>query len=363
MRCALHTSLRALALCAGLLPRLAGADTAPAPAGPPPAPPTEAPQEPLTSPGPQPPPESPVHGEAIESPLDTGHEAVSRGLFWMVERFDRFFADEREVDLPRAASFFRWRSDLRLREDGTAAAGTNLRAEVRLPAFNRRLERLRLTLIASTVDPPDPHYRGSRAPDGVNRASAGLRLALHDSIRATLDTQLGLLAHWPPGGFARLRLRQVHPLGWSLVARDALVGFWQTNTGWGTRQDASLERPLARELLARLDATGTVTQRTRGWEWEANASLLAALGQRTAAALVGRGAGRLGPRPGGGALPAPGPLPPRRPAALDPGGGAAGGRVAPPARPPRRSGRPPSSSGSSSSSTPRPWPRAPTPGR
>jgi len=285
MRRALPQTLRALALCAGLLPLLAGA--APAPAEPPPAPPPETPQEPLTSPGPQPPPESPVHGEAIESPLDTGHEAVSRGLLWMVERFDRFFADEREVDLPRAASFFRWRSDLRLREDGTAAAGTSLRAEVRLPAFNRRLERLRVSLIASTVDPPDPYYRGKRPPDGVNRASAGLRLALHDSIGVTLDTQGGLLAQLPPGWFVRLRLRQVHPLGWSLVARDALVGFWQTNTGWGTRQDVSLERPLVRELLARLDATGTVTQRTRGWEWEANASLLAALGQRTAAALSG----------------------------------------------------------------------------
>ena len=281
MRRATHHAACALALWIGLLPGLARADTPPH--QPAPAPKPEPAPEPLTSPGPQAPPDD-AHGEATDTWIDVSHEAVSSGLFWMVERFDRFFADERQVDLPRAASFFRWRSDLRIGEDGGLAASTNLRAEVRLPAFDQRLERLRLTLVAASADPTDPLHPDRRPPDGLNRANAGLRLALHDSIRATLDTQGGLLARWPPGWFVRLRLRQVHPLGWSVVG-DAVVGFWQTNTGWGTRQDASLERSLAPKLLARLDASGTITERTRGWEWEANGSLLAAFSQRTAGAL------------------------------------------------------------------------------
>jgi hypothetical protein len=235
--------------------------------------------------------------EGAETWLDTSHEAISRGLRQTVERFDRFFADERQVDLPRARSFFRWRSELRLGDDRGPAAHTDLQADVYLPDLVERLRRLRLAVIASTAPTPDPLLPGRTPADALNRANAGLRLALHDSIRVTVDTQAGVLFRLPVGWFVRIRARQAHPLGWGLVARDAAAGFWQTNTGFGTRQDASLERFLRRELLARLDATGTVTQRSRGYEWESNASLLAALGQRTAAALsVGMlGATRLGP--------------------------------------------------------------------
>jgi len=307
-----------LAICIGLLPLLAGAatassrtdpqaqaDPAPAPPVPPePAPPASPAPTPAAPPEPAPPvppegtpPASPAPLLPSEQPpeadtwLDTGHEAVSRSFFWTVERLDRFFSDEREVDPPRARSFVRWRNDLRIREDGALAAATDFMAEVRLPALDRRLERLRLSVTGSTVSAMDQLFPGSAQPDAVSSASVGLRGALLDTLRTSADAQVGLLFRLPLGWYTRLRLRRVEPLGWGVVARGAIAVFWQTNTGYGTRQDVSLERRLLPWLVARTDASGILTQRTRGYEWGGWASLLAAAGERTALSVS---AGALG---------------------------------------------------------------------
>jgi len=231
-------------------------------------------QEPL-----QPPPERPTW-------VDEGHAAVAEGLLWSVERLDHFFADEREVDLPRGRSFVRWRNELKARDDGAFAFGTGARADLELPSLDRRLHSLRLTISGGSTDPRgDLQAAGAPAPDASTRPSAGLRLALLDALLTQTDLSAGLLFSLPVGWFTRLRLRHVHPVEGLLVARLALAVFWQTPTGWGTRQDAELERQLLHWLVLRLDGTGTVTERSRGWEWGSELSLLAALGSRTAAFL------------------------------------------------------------------------------
>jgi hypothetical protein len=236
--------------------------------------------------------------------VDTGHAYVAEGLFWSIGRLDQFFADESEVDLPRARSFVRWRNDLTLTDDGSAAFTTGLRAELRIPSLDRRLEALRLVIGAGTTDaldqllPGDPRAPGvPRAPDAPDRPNAGLKLAIFETLLTQTDVQGGLLFSLPLGWYTRLRLRHVQPVEDVLVARFALSGFWQTNTGWGTRQDANLERQLLGWLLLRLANTGTVTERSRGWEWGSELALLAAVGEATALFLGGgaSGASRLGP--------------------------------------------------------------------
>jgi hypothetical protein len=204
-----------------------------------------------------------------------------------VTQLDRFFADEREVDLPRARSFVRWRNDLRVRDDGALSASTDVRVEVQLPSLNRRLRHLRLSVTSSTAGTADRRLAGESPPDALDATSAGLRLSFPQSALASLDAQAGLLFSLPVGWYSRVRLRHLRPLDASLLARDALAVFWQTNTGYGTRQDASLERPLGPWLLARLGGTGILTERSRGWEWNLDLSLLAALGPRTALSLSG----------------------------------------------------------------------------
>jgi hypothetical protein len=264
-----------------------------------PAPDPELPAEPPTPepeiPGPAPAPaieEAPQRPPGHPTWVDSGHSAVAEGFLWSVDRLDHFFADEREVDLPRPRSFVRWRNEVEARDDGTFAASTAVRAELLFPSLDRRLRALRLTISGGTNDALDQLISGQApAPDAARRPTAGLRLPIFDALFTQTDLQAGLLFSLPIGWYTRLRLRHVQPVEDVLLARFALSGFWQTPTGWGTRQDVELERQLLSWLLLRLDGTGTVTQRSRGWEWASELSLLAAAGSRTAVFLGGGPAG------------------------------------------------------------------------
>ncbi|HET9552516.1 MAG TPA: hypothetical protein VFP50_06065 [Anaeromyxobacteraceae bacterium] len=230
-----------------------------------------------------------------ETWLDTSRSAIARTLFWPVLAFDRFFADEREVDEQRALSFIRWRSELKLDSDGKLTPGTSIKAELRFPGFSRRLERLRLTIAGDTSDALQALLPGETPPGGTSgQASAGLRYELIDALYTKTDLSAGLLLQLPVGAFSRLRFRHTLPLGEVALSRYAVAGFWQTNTGWGTRLDADLERPLQPDLLLRLADNATLTERSHGWEWISELSLVRRFGDRAAVSLTGSGSGATG---------------------------------------------------------------------
>lgn len=260
-----------------------------------PRPPPETAPPPPAAPPPAPAP-TPEEWNVIEA----GHRFLSRGFLWAVVRFDRFFADERDVDLPRTRSFVRWRNTLAIRDDGRRSYLPDIRAEAVLPNFDRRLERLRLRLAVATTPPQavDPLLPPVLRPSDVpNRPHAGLVLSPFQSLRAQTDFQTGALLQRPLGWYARTRFRRVQPLGEAMVARLALAGFWQTDLGFGTRHELSLEHPLSPWLLLRLAGGSMVAQRSRGWEWSSELALLAAAWPRTALSLSGAalGATRAGP--------------------------------------------------------------------
>jgi hypothetical protein len=64
-----------------------------------------------------------------------------------------------------------------------------------------------------------------------------------------------------------------------------VTGFWRTDTLFGSTASGELERPLRPETLARLSASATVTERSRGLEWGADLALIAALRARIGAQL------------------------------------------------------------------------------
>jgi len=243
-------------------------------------------------PAPVPPEATPPGPGPAPSPsawYDDGHQYVSQRLLLGIHLVDQFFGDTRQVDLPRNRSWVRWRNDLKVRDDGSSAFTTSLRAELRIPSLDRRLEALRLTITGGTNDALDP--------DAAERPSAGLKLFLMDALLTQTDLSAGLLFSWPVGWYARLRLRHSQPVGELLLARFAVSGFWQTPTGWGTRGDLDLERRLAPRLLLRLANSTTLTEVSRGWEWASELALLTVIGQRTALFLGAgpSGATALGP--------------------------------------------------------------------
>jgi hypothetical protein len=229
--------------------------------------------------------------------FDASHAALERSLAWTVTRLDRFFADERETDEERPGSFVRWRNDLRLGTDTVASYSTGLRADLDLPALSARLERLRLTIAGDTVEPLDALAPGDTPPGQPGPASAGLRYLVPTFLLARADLSAGLLFRLPLGYFTRLRLRWAVPIGGRVVARLAASGFWQTTTGWGTREDVVLERPIVGHALVRLASFATLTERSRGVEWRSQLAVLRPIGDRAAVAAAGgaEGASDAGP--------------------------------------------------------------------
>jgi hypothetical protein len=232
--------------------------------------------------------------------MDASHRFLSRGFLWAVVGFDRFFADERDLDLPRAGSFVRWRNGLAIRDDGTRSYVPDVRVEAVLPSMDRRLDRLRLRLALSTSRPEamDPLLPPALRPaDAPNRPHVALVLSPVERLRGQLDLQAGALLRRPLGWHARARYRGVLPIGEVLVSRLALSGFWQSDLRFGTRQELSLEHPFTPWLLLRLAGSSMVAERSRGWEWSSELALLAASWPRAALSVSGAalGATRTGP--------------------------------------------------------------------
>ncbi len=281
-----------------------GASAAPADTSAPPpkpadtsAPPKTAPAKPgAPEPTPKPPPAQPAPekkpDDKDEGWLDVSHAFLERRIFSPVLRFDRFFSDERDLEAERARSFLRWRNELRMAEHlAMPRYTTTLSASLRFPGVNKQLNRLRVEIVGQTRDAVSALFPGERAAPGevptaeenLGTADAGLGFRLWETLQTHGDLGLGIIARLPPGGYGRARLRFVEPLGRAFLARQALTGFWRTDTLFGSTASAEFERPLARATLARLSGSATITERSRGYEWGGDLSLLTSFGARVGA--------------------------------------------------------------------------------
>jgi len=284
------------------LPRLPPPPPAPPPPPPPPAPPEPgrgprgevAPGAPVPAlpPSPRPTGEPPAPKE--ETWLDVGHGFIEHRIFAPVLRVDRFFSDERDLEAERSRSFVRWRNELRLTENSsTPSYAASFSANLRLPGLNKQLRRLRIEILGQTREAISALLPGESpaAIDGTlgqetrRTADAGVRFQLWETLRSHGDLGGGVIAQLPPGAYGRVRVRFVEPLGRRVLARQAVTGFWRTDTRFGTTVSAELERPLARTFLARLAGTSTLSEVSRGAEWIGDLSLLATFRERIGAQL------------------------------------------------------------------------------
>ena len=250
----------------------------PEPPGAPPPPPEETPEE-----------RAQRRAELEESWLDTSHTFVAERLFAPVIGFDRFFSDETNLDAERSRSFLRWRNELRVERGFIPRYTTNLRADLRLPALNRVLDRLRFVLEGQTRDVisalvPDE----SDEVETIGNGGAELRLRIWEGLIAHGDIGAGVLLGLPPGAFTRARLRWAIPVGGLFLTRVATSGFWRTDTHLGTSLDASLERGIKRAALLRLSGEAQLTEVSRGVEWSGELAAFRAF-SRAVAGSVGVG--------------------------------------------------------------------------
>ena len=231
--------------------------------------------------------------------LDVGHAFIEHRLFAPVLRVDRFFSDERSLEPERARSFIQWRQELRFQQYRSSAFpiySTTISANLKLPAINQELRKFQIEVFGQTRDAftalfPGEHASPSEVPPSETggNANAGLGYRLFDTVSSTVATHgdlgAGVIFRLPPGVYARARLRFAESLGNKFLTRQAIAGFWRTDTRLGTTASASVERPLAYATLARLSGSSTLTQRSRGVEWGGDLSLLGTLRARIGAQL------------------------------------------------------------------------------
>ncbi|BDG06724.1 hypothetical protein [Anaeromyxobacter oryzae] len=240
-----------------------------------------------------PPPESQPAAAGPPSPFapedtwwDVGHAFLEAKMFAPVFGFDRFFSDERELELERSRSFLRFRSEVRFREDGAPVFGVSLRADLRLPGLAHWLDRFRLVIAresedtSSTLFPNDPTATPLRP--GSGRGDAELRYGLWDGLLSHLDLGAGVLMELPPGVFTRLRYRTAVPVSDWVLMRFAGAGFWRTDTLFGTSGAFELVRPLGPVSLARVGTSAELSQRSLGIEWASDLSFVRTIGPRRA---------------------------------------------------------------------------------
>lgn len=230
-----------------------------------------------------------------ENWLDATHSYLEQRIFDPVIRLDRFFSDERDLEVSRSRSFIRWRNELHLEEAAEPTFGLNVSATLQLPGVRRQLRRLRIEIAGQTRDavsallPGELDRTGEPPTERGGTADAGLALRLWDSLQAHASIGAGVLVELPPGAYGRLRLRTAVPLGRHFLSRQALTGFWRTDTRFGTSGSAEIERPLSRTTIARLFGTATLSEVSPGVEWAGDLAVLAAF-PRWFGAQVGAGA-------------------------------------------------------------------------
>ena len=235
------------------------------------------------------------NGSIVDAWVDLPHAFLERRIFGIVDGFDRFFADERDLGSARPTSFVRLRSQLRVQEDGTLAYGASVRADLALPYIRKRLKRFRILLEDAGRGLTDSEPRALSGQGGGGRTDAVLRLTLLQTLRSSLDLGGGVIFALPPGVVGRLRFRHAQALGRVALARIAASGFWDSREGWGSNGSLAFERALGRRLLLRWTSGTLVTQASHGYESASELALLATLGRFTGLTLLGSGSTRSKP--------------------------------------------------------------------
>ncbi len=230
----------------------------------------------------------PIEAEAAATEpawIDERHAEVEHRLGKLVDAFDRFFGDERQLDVESPRTRLRLKSYVRTAQDRDFAWAAAAAVSVRLPRLQRWLRNARLVLtsedagvgvpVAPSVDGPPgettppvvPPPRTAESIPGT-RGRADLRFDLLRRENLILDTGVGVSFAWPAVPYARLRGHLRHGLGAGFMLRatqNLFVEAW--GRGPGTTTDLVLDRFFGTALRLRWEGHGLFARTTRGVEW------------------------------------------------------------------------------------------------
>jgi hypothetical protein len=277
--------------CSMLTTAAAGA-TPPEADAPPPTPPSQvAPTvapEAAPEPAPEVAPEVAPQAEAEPTEpawIDSKRITVEQGLGGLIGTFDRFFGDERLLDVESPSTRFRFKGYGRYGQDDEFTAGGAVAASVRLPRMERWLGNVRLIVVGENTSTGAPVPPAGNVPPGGEttpispsqigapdpsqaRGRAELRFDVIRRGMLVFDTSAGVTFAIPPVPFARFRIHSRLELGAGFVLRATEVLFVEIRgRGAGTNTDLLIERYVGTAVRLRWEGHGVYAQRTRGIEW------------------------------------------------------------------------------------------------
>ncbi|MFP4180970.1 MAG: hypothetical protein ACLFTX_00035 [Thiohalospira sp.] len=203
------------------------------------------------------------------------HGGTSRGVTGTAKWLDSFFIDDR-IEVEDNRSHLLLRNDNRWRESDPASHTLDIRARLRLPALEERLE----LAITGADEEDDPTAEGLATTDEEGEAESGvtdvaLRFVQDASDTLNLRYASGARLRGLDGavGFVGVRYRQTLPMPEAWTGRLIERWRWYTDTGWESRARLEFDRKLAPGFLGRLQATADADQPREGWFYTAGPRL------------------------------------------------------------------------------------------
>lgn len=240
----------------------------------------------------------PVLPAADNSWVDRYHSRIERDLFETVAWFDRFFGDQWMEVKERPASYLRWINEFRWDQEDAFRYRMKARAVLRLP---RLKEKWRLVISGETkgdpnaVNPEDPGNPGVDVTSRVRTGSTELIYDLWSNSRSTLDLGAGVRVKIPPDTFVRTRFQHARPIAFDTLGRLTAIAFWDGRNGFGQSNQVDFERALAPPTLVRWSNTMTITEKSNGWGWGSELSLLHKLSPKSVITFGGGASGTTRP--------------------------------------------------------------------
>jgi len=222
--------------------------------------------------------------------VDRYHTGIERNLYDSVVWFDRFFGNEWLVVTERPESYLRWMNDSRWDEVEGFTFRSTLRVTLRLP---RLKERWRLTVTGesrsdtSVVRPEDPGDPGVEVSSRLRTGSTELIYDLLRTPRSTLDVGAGVHVKIPPNAFVRTRFQYARAIAYDVLGRLTVIAIWDPREGFGESNQVDIERLLAPPTLLRWSNSMNITEKSNGWIWGTELSLLHKISPKSVVTLAG----------------------------------------------------------------------------
>jgi hypothetical protein len=222
--------------------------------------------------------------------VDRTHSRIERDLFQTVAWFDRFFGDERIKVTERPESLLRWMNALRWDVEEHYSFRSTLRATLRLPQLKNRWH---LEISGETrgdptaIIPEDPGNPGLDVGSRVRTGSTELVYDILRTPRSILDAGAGVRVKIPPDAFVRTRFQHARPVAASTLGRFTATAYWGARDGFGESNLVELERWLAPPTLLRWSNSFEITEKSNGWTWGTDLSLLHKLSPKSAITFAG----------------------------------------------------------------------------